>query len=304
MKMLFVLGILCLTAVAQNGIVISSDGNITQVSPDSRWASAGLKDGDRIISAFGYEISDEEDLNAIYDYYQSNQEISLTYERDGKTCETVVGTDCPDTHGSRRISSFRHGDYKTMVDVNVPESSKPRPLILLLHGIREKPWRLMNFMKQAVGDDAIVAAPFASEIKYLSVRIWRFYCNDEDEFILSLVKEMKKQHKISNVYVCGHSAGGIYTYALVHRYPSEFKGAAIFSGFVAPVRLVECAAKPFIVLLNGLKDNIAFPRIVDLTDAILKREGFDVKRISSAERGHELVVEDCKKVWEVFRNSK
>lgn len=128
-----VLGILGLTAPDNRGVAVA------RVLPDSGAEEGGLQTGDLIVDLEGNAISSMDDLTAAMERFRPEDEVTITYERDGerRTAEIELGS----SRNQRRASPFEIIPDPGIPDrpgqPELPESQQPtsgpdyRPVVTL-----------------------------------------------------------------------------------------------------------------------------------------------------------------------------
>lgn len=105
--------ILCaILIVLQGGVGDPSSSKLGSILPDSPAQTAGLKQGDRIVSIDGKKVSNWSDLVSTIQAHPK-EKLTITYERAGKQKQTTLTTDEVD-NGNQKIGQ---------IGVNMPQKS-------------------------------------------------------------------------------------------------------------------------------------------------------------------------------------
>lgn len=145
------------------------------------------------------------------------------------------------------------------------DDSQSKPLIIGLHGFRDRPEWLAAYSGLhllAEQEGAILALPSGLRNSWNGSFCcgWAWQNNATDtEFILEMIESIKQDHQIdaTRIYVVGFSNGGILAQKLLQEAPGTFAaGAAVMSGVGDSNNTLDISeAVAPILLVNGTADN-------------------------------------------------
>lgn len=176
-----------------------------------------------------------------------------------------------------RYAKFRNMPYRILFPKNY-DPEKEYPVLVFLHGISERGndnelqlnWGASLFQTDSLREKypAFIVFP-----QCLSDHYW--FDSWGTETLKGLVDSVRKEHKISHVYIGGLSMGAYGTYAMTSRYPGFFKGAVAISGDgdsnKAPVM-----ARARWRIFAGKKDHVVSSEKSEKMAAALKKSGASV----------------------------
>ena len=154
------------------------------------------------------------------------------------------------------------------------DSTKAYPLLILLHGYGSNAESLMSIRDRMGATNFFVAAPQGPyPIKLLELNspayswfyitqnkeLWKRFDSAVISYILNVIDVIKEHHKISGIYILGHSQGGALAYMTGIKIPNMINGIICF-GARNPIEVLNAAeiynAKPKIPVFigHGLSD--------------------------------------------------
>jgi phospholipase/carboxylesterase len=207
---------------------------------------------------------------------------------------------------------FFYTECKTIIKgfVRRPEnfdSTKTYPLLILLHGYGANPESYMSLRDKMKSTDIFVAAPqgpYPRKFVELNSPAYSWYYitrnkeiwNRADPFvsnyILEVIRELKKNYKISNTYLLGHSQGGAVAYMAGIRNPDQVKGIICFGAqsptdYLSNEDLLNASNKLPIFISHGWDDpSVNFEEAQKAKQLFLKYK-FNVS-FKPFQGGHEL----------------
>ncbi len=199
-------------------------------------------------------------------------------ETTGDSSGTAAATKEPEY--SPKIES--HGDYELMLPKDYsPEKSYP--LLFCLH-------------PDAKGKQYVEALkPLAKDSGWI-IAASNEYRNNYGGSIKALadpVEEIKKNHQVSEVYLCGFSGGCAVSYIVAYMNPSSFEGIVCNDGaFQMNFRPgsghdIKVARLKKVVIMSGNRDTVVTPDYLKADGQLLEQAGVETHFISFS-GGHQL----------------
>ena len=158
-------------------------------------------------------------------------------------------------------------------------SDEPRPLIIALHGFRDRSTWMGAYSGLHIladNEDVTLALPDGQRQSWNASFCcgWSFVNQAEDAaFIKAMIDEIKQNHAIDerNVYILGFSNGGIMAQKMLAEYPNVFTaGASLMSGVGNQSEQLDISrATAPLLLINGNSD-----QYVPLEDVDSNRNDF------------------------------
>jgi len=190
-----------------------------------------------------------------------------------------------------------HGDYELMLPKDY-SSEKTYPLLFCLH-------------PDAKGKQYVEALkPLAKDSGWI-IAASNEYRNNYGGSIKALadpVEEIKKNHQVSEVYLCGFSGGCAVSYIVAYMNPSSFEGIVCNDGaFQMNFRPgsghdIKVARLKKVVIMSGNRDTVVTPDYLKADGQLLKQAGVETHFISFS-GGHQLApVEKYREALEWLEN--
>lgn len=208
--------------------------------------------------------------------------------------------------------------------VRLPENydaNQPATLILGLHGFGDDAEHFGGLAKRFAKQDFIFAIP---EAPYPFDRggspgysWWPFFDGSDprnevggqmtEDYVLSVLNELKAKYKIGDVYLLGFSQGCALTYLTGLHHPELFKGIICFGGWIEQGRVslaqMQAAKSLRVFIGQGTEDNVIEPKNAYEARDILKLHGFDVT-LEEFKGAHRVPEEIVRKAEEWMKPSK
>jgi len=154
------------------------------------------------------------------------------------------------------------------------DSTKAYPLIVILHGYGANPESYMVARDQMHATNCIVAAPQGPySAKFFDLEgpsySWFYITRNKElwkrsdpfaiNYILDVITEIKRNYKVSNIYLLGHSQGGGLAYITAIKNPDVIKGIICFGApyprdFLSNEELLSASNKLRIFISHGWAD--------------------------------------------------
>lgn len=208
-------------------------------------------------------------------------------------------------------------------DIKLPENFNPDKnytLVIGLHGGGSSPEAFIKIWDNVKDVDFIYAAP-QGPYSILFDKLgneWSLWSSPDlklraqageliDDYIADLVKELKEQYKIDNIYLLGFSQGAVFTYVAGVKNHHLFKGIICLSGpgISEPLgdeqfapdwlkeKYLEPAKKLRVFIAHGTKDQRVEYELGVKSKEILNSYGYDVV-FQSFDGGHKIYTETLK----------
>lgn len=162
------------------------------------------------------------------------------------------------------------------------DSTKTYPLLVALHGNGGDAPGLAGVFNSFSGLPVIIAVPQGQYAKLDGGYSWYFETADRDlwetmdlnaaETVIETIKEVKKKHRIGDVYLFGFSQGASVAYMTGIKYPKVIKGI-VAAGGVMPEIDVKGSVLKSADVINAVNVKILAARGMD--DPYLKRSRFE-----------------------------
>jgi phospholipase/carboxylesterase len=169
------------------------------------------------------------------------------------------------------------------------EATRAYPLLVGLHGYGGNPERFMTLWERFSGHQFIFASPQAPYAFFPGRELgysWNLPQVGEDallnveEYVKTVVAELKRQHKVSNTYIFGFSQGCATTYFVGIRNPKLFKGLVCFGGWLDEELLneetLEDGKRLRVFMAHATDDRVVPYEAAIRARELLENHGYDV----------------------------